>query len=97
MSHKGIPRTATIIGALLLVISACGGTSEQDDFQVLPALLTTSIAPELPSAVASSLCNRVDGPGCVFDYGNFDNPTVIDNKWLPMVPGIQHHAALQLA
>jgi hypothetical protein len=25
----------------------------------------------------------------VFDYGNFDNPTVIDNRWLPMAPGSQ--------
>jgi hypothetical protein len=29
----------------------------------------------------------VDGPGCVFDYDNFDNPTLIDNEWLPMTPG----------
>ena len=24
-----------------------------------------------------------------FDYGNFDNPTSIDNEWLPLRPGTQ--------
>ena len=25
-----------------------------------------------------------------FDYENFDNPTVIDNEWFPLVPGMQY-------
>lgn len=74
-------------GALLLVLSACGNDSAQQEQRTLPALVSSTLGSEPPSAAESSLCSRLDGPACAFDYGNFDNPTVIDNEWLPMVPG----------
>ena len=76
-------------GALLLVLSACGTDSSQPEATSLPTLVTTTGQPAPQTAAESSLCSRVDGPSCVFDYDNFDNPTVIDNEWLPMTPGMR--------
>ncbi len=42
---------------------------------------------ERPSAAETSPCSGLGGPSCVFDADNFDNPTVIDNPYLPMKPG----------
>ena len=76
--------------ALLLVLSACTNDSVNSETTTLPTLVTTTVQPAEPTATASSLCSRLDGPSCVFDYGNFDSPTVIDNEWLPMTPGMQY-------
>jgi len=81
---------AAIAGLLLLVLSACAGESaEPETPTTLPTLVTTSVAPAPPPAAESSRCARVEGSSCVFDYDNFDNPTVIDNPYLPMTPGTQ--------
>ena len=81
---------ATVAVGLLLVLSACTTDSVSSETTTLPTLVTTTVQPAEPTATASSLCSRVDGPSCVFDYTNFDAPTVIDNEWLPMTPGMQY-------
>ena len=77
------------VGALLLVISACGTDAAPQDAVAQPAALAETVdAPPSPDADLS-LCSRVEGPSCVFDADNFENPTVIDNRWMPMTPGSQ--------
>ena len=84
MRRKRIP-VAT--AALLLTLSACASDSQVPDAPTLPVPVTEVPAAAPASAIESSLCTRVDGPGCVFDHDNFDDPTLIDNEWLPMTPG----------
>ncbi len=79
---------AAVAGALLLLVAACGTDSSQQEItRSLPTLVTTTATPTSDTATESSSCTRVDGPSCVFDYDNFDHPTVIDNMWLPMSAG----------
>ena len=80
-------RGSAATAALLLVLSACASDSQTPDTTPLPVLVSSVPTPAPASAIDSSLCTRVDGPGCVFDYDNFDNPTMIDNQWAPMTPG----------
>ena len=84
------PEVAIVSIALLAVLSACDTDSAPSETTTLPSLVTTTVEPVQPTAVESSLCSRVDGPACVFDYENFGDPTVIDNEWLPMTPGMQY-------
>jgi len=80
-------RATAAIAALLLAVSACASDTLPPDDATLPVLVTSEPTAVPASGIESSLCNRVDGPGCVFDHGNFDDPTLIDNDWLPMTPG----------
>jgi hypothetical protein len=83
-------RIVAAAGALLLVVAACGtDSSQQETTRSLPTLVTTTATPTSATATESSSCTRVDGPSCVFDYDNFDHPTVIDNTWLPMSAGMR--------
>ena len=85
MRHRQV---AVVAGALLLLAAACGTESSEPEGTVsLPTLATTTSEPPSPLAAEYSLCTLADGPSCAFDHDNFDNPTVIDNEWLPMVPG----------
>lgn len=75
-----------LLSALMLAVAACGTEA-----------VTTTAPPESDGAVTS------DPPPTTvvaddesestefepFDYDNFDNPTVIDNQWLPLVPWTQ--------
>jgi hypothetical protein len=80
-------RATAAIAALLLAVSACASEALPPRETALPVLVTSEPTAVPASGIESSLCNRVDGPGCVFDHGNFDDPTLIDNEWLPMTPG----------
>jgi hypothetical protein len=80
-------RLTAAIAALLLAVSACASDTLPPDDATPPVLVTSEPTAVPASGIESSLCNRVDGPGCVFDHGNFDHPTLIDNEWLPMIPG----------
>lgn len=76
-----------VIAALALLLAACAAESSEPE-AALPAASSTiaEVSSSVPAS-ESSLCNRLDGPSCEFDYDNFDTPTVIDNEWLPMTPG----------
>lgn len=80
---------AVLAGALLLVVAACGNATVSETTTSLPTLDSTAAPPMPQPAAETSLCNLVDGPSCDFDHNNFDNPTVIDNPYLPMTPGTQ--------
>ncbi|MCZ6504655.1 MAG: hypothetical protein O6834_01565, partial [Actinobacteria bacterium] len=75
--------------ALLILLAACASGTQEAETTTLPTLATPIETPATPSSAESSLCSRSEGPSCVFDYDNFDNPTVIDNEFLPMTPGTQ--------
>lgn len=78
-----------ILLAALVTLSACASdpavssTTNPQTFVTVPERLPETEGPE------ASLCSRLDGPSCVFDYSNFDDPTAIDNEWLPMTPGMR--------
>ena len=78
-----------VAAALLLVLSACASESSEPETTSLPVAAAAIAEPASPTTTGPSLCARVDGPSCEFDPDNFDNPTVIDNEWLPMTPGTQ--------
>jgi hypothetical protein len=83
------PEIATLAGALVLVLAACNGNTSQPQ-----AATPLTLPPQNVELAASTeggdwMCARLDGPSCVFDHDNFDDPTVIDNEWLPMRPGTQ--------
>ena len=80
-------RAIAAIAALLLAVSACATETLPQRETSLPVLVTSVTTATTAPETESSLCTRVDGPGCVFDHGNFDHPTLIDNEWLPMTPG----------
>ena len=80
---------AVVATALLILLSACESDSSEPQTTTLPTLGTTTVEAASPTVAGSALCARPEGPRCVFDYDNFDNPTVIDNEWLPMTPGTQ--------
>ena len=83
-------RRFTLIGALLLVISGCGtDAAPQAPAGGGPTQLAEVEEPAPPTASRSSLCSRLEGSSCGFDADNFDEPTVIDNRWMPMTPGTQ--------
>lgn len=71
----------------LLVLSACASGSPIAEAKRVPLLAADEPLAASASVVESSICNRVDGPSCDFDHSNFDDPTSIDNEWLPMKPG----------
>jgi len=73
--------------ALLMVLSACASVTETQAAAPVQVLGVTITQPTPSTSIDSSICSRIEGPGCVFDYDNFENPTVIDNEWLPMAPG----------
>ena len=78
------------LGALLFVITACAAdASAPQDVPDQPAPLPVTVDAVPETLAASSVCSRLGGASCVFDVGGFDDPTVIDNRWLPMVPGTQ--------
>lgn len=78
-----------VLLAALLTISACASDSAVSSvpspqaYVTLPEQLSQTGGPD------ASLCSRLDGPSCVFDYSNFDDPTAINNEWLPMLPGMR--------
>ena len=83
-------RRFALVGALMLVISACGAeTAAPREATAQPAPMTALAEPTSHLTAEASLCSRVDGSSCVFDVESFDDPTVIDNRWLPMTPGTQ--------
>lgn len=85
--------TACLAIAVSLFLASCDTDSAQPEATTVPTLMTTTVQPAQPAQLdvsESSLCSRLDGPACVFDYGNFDDPSVIDNEWLPMTPGMQY-------
>ena len=80
-------RFPAAVAALVLVASACASGSQPPQEVTLPVLVTSVPIAAPASVTEPSLCTRVDGPGCIFDHANFDDPTLIDNEWLPMTPG----------
>ena len=73
-------RTAILL--IMIVISACVPKSEPVISEG-PPLPTTSVETADPAATEETV--EPEFPD--FDASNFDNSTVIDNKWSPMQPG----------
>ena len=80
-------RRIAAAGAIALAASGCADTSPETATSPVLTLATTTAPEAAPTGSAISICTLLDGPGCVFDYGNFSEPTVIDNPYLPLVPG----------
>lgn len=79
-----------IASVLMLLVAACGTDSSQQEITAdLPTLATTTGSVVSTDVAEPPFCTLADGPSCAFDHGNFDNPTVIDNQWLPMSPGMR--------
>lgn len=79
------------IGACVVVLAACGESAATPERELSPpALEAVAAAPAAPAAIERSLCPLVDGPSCPFDHGNFGNPAVIDNPYLPLQPGTRY-------
>jgi hypothetical protein len=79
---------AVVVAITLLVVLNSNSGGGEPEVAVLGVTLTAApLEPVSSGVVDTSLCTRVDGPTCEFDYDNFDSPTVIDNPWLPMTPG----------
>lgn len=66
---------------LVMALTACSATAEhpRSDSEA-----STEVA-ESESESEEALSDYEE-----FDYGNFDNPTVIDNKWFPLQPGTHY-------
>ena len=81
-------KAAVAVGGIVVVLSACVVTStplttnspSQAELIAASRPTTTSVPP-LPDT------GPVRTEFEAFDHDNFDTPTVIDNQWLPMVPG----------
>ena len=73
------PQVISIAAGLILLISASAcGVDES-----IPKSAAGEASPEA-TTVAAPEPKHQD-----FDSGSFDNPTVIDNEWMPMRPGMQ--------
>ena len=96
---------ALVIGAVLLVVSACGGATDTDDAQdssdqvtttagvdttIEPADVTTTAEGESEEDEGTEE-GEVDGPiePPDLDPAAFSDPTSVDHKWFPLVPGTQ--------
>lgn len=80
-------RRFPLIAALIMVAAGCAPDTAAVDVAAGPDPLVAAEQPFVPPEAALSVCSRLDGPFCVFDVDGFDDPTVIDNRWLPLVPG----------
>ncbi|NNC74952.1 MAG: hypothetical protein HKN93_05510, partial [Acidimicrobiia bacterium] len=80
-------RRVVVVGVFALVAGACAAQVVAQQPEARPTLDQQVALAERPSAADTSLCALPGGPSCVFDADNFDNPTVIDNPYLPMKPG----------
>ena len=81
----------TIILFLMVLVSACGPRS-QPVIAEGPPLSAAEVEPTEPPMTEDTGEPVVSDDGGEpvfpdFDAGNFDNPTVIDNQWVPMQPG----------
>ncbi len=96
---------ALVIGAILLVVSACGGASDTGETQDTSDQVTTT-ADVATTTEASDVTTpdegetddgegteegEVDGPiePPDLDPAVFSDPTNVDHKWFPLVPGTQ--------
>ena len=82
-----------LVTALLLMISAtaCGSASTPPAATQSPTSAPTPTA-ESPAETepVSEATEAVEADLEEFDPSNFSNPTVIDNPWFPMKPGMQY-------
>ena len=81
---------ALAVGVIVLGLSACVTestpltTSSPSQAELVAASRpTTTAVPPLPDI------GPIRTEFEAFDHDNFDNPTVIDNEWLPLLPGTQ--------
>jgi hypothetical protein len=78
-----------LVAAMVVVLAACAETTPEAAPASPPTLAPGAIELVAGPVGAASPCARVDGPACAFEPANFSEPTVIDNPWLPMRPGMQ--------
>lgn len=76
---------------LMILASACAPRSEPviAEGPPLPVTGAETAEPAMTEEVAEPVVSDDGGEPVFpdFDAGNFDNPTVIDNQWVPMQPG----------
>lgn len=82
-------RAVALIGVVLLFAAGCGSDAGIPELAEPPEREHAIQIAARPAVADQSLCARRDGANCAFDHDNFDDPTVIDNRWLPMTPGTQ--------
>lgn len=82
-------RAIALVGAVLLLAAGCGRDAGNPELTEPPELDSAIQIAARPAVAQESRCARRSGASCAFDHDNFDDSTVIDNQWLPMVPGTQ--------
>ncbi len=94
MLARALTVTVALMLAIALSVAACGGDDGASE-----ATDTSQEAVESPAEAAPPSEEPEDQPANgetseqpyeEFDRDNFDDPTTIDNEWLPLVPGTQH-------
>jgi len=78
--------------ALMSVISGCGDTTPTAPTALAPpvSVPTETKAPEVESVPTVEPVADPEFALPNFESAKFDNPTTINNKWLPMIPGTQY-------
>lgn len=85
-----------MVGLLSLLVAACGGTSGDDEVAdssstSSSATTTTTESPTSSEATDTTADGELDGPLLPpeVDPADFSDPTNVDNRWYPLVPGTQ--------
>ena len=99
MSMQRISVGALVIGAILLVVSACGGTQDStDQVTTTDDVDTTTESADVTTPDEGETeedegteDGEIDGPiePPDLDPAAFSDPTNVDHKWFPLVPGTQ--------
>ena len=99
MSMQRISVGALVIGAILLVVSACGGTQDStDQVTTTDDVDTTAESADVTTPDEGETeedegteDGEIDGPiePPDLDPVAFSDPTNVDHKWFPLVPGTQ--------
>jgi hypothetical protein len=94
-------RTVPFLATAALLIAACGGAATVESQRLeLPVTTTTTTTTAESEGMGYAPIDERESPAEVtlftgervpefevFDHGSFSNSTVIDNPWLPLVPG----------
>lgn len=93
------PVSLLLIGALVLITAACGrepaaDTSTTSETAVPPTTATAALASSEATPATNTTVESTAAPLPanlpLFDPGNFDEPTTIDNQWMPLIPGAHY-------
>lgn len=94
-------RGTVLLAVVTLVLAACGGTEGDGAATTTEDVSTTAAAPTTTAEMDDTTTTEDDGETSTtvdlegdllpppIDAANFSDPTNIDNKWYPLVPGTQ--------